>query len=214
MYQILIGSLILSTIHASIPNHWLPLIAVGKTEKWTQNQTIFATIITGIAHTLSTILIGIFVGLVGYHLSTSYSVISERIAPAILIGLGLIYVILDFRHHHLHHHHHEMKSVVSESGEKKSRWIAILTTLSITMFFTPCIEIEAYYFQAGTIGWLGITTVSAVYLIITISIMLILVSLGMQGVRNFKFEFLEHHEKVITGTVLIFLGLLALFVKY
>jgi len=144
MYQILIGSLILSTIHALIPNHWLPLIAVGKTEKWTQNQTLLATIITGVAHTLSTIIIGILVGLAGFKLSASYSVISETIAPAILIGLGIIYVIFDLRHHH---HHHDMKTVIPELGQKKSRWVTILTSLSIAMFLTPCIESKPTTFK-------------------------------------------------------------------
>jgi nickel/cobalt transporter (NicO) family protein len=211
MYQVFIGSLILSTIHALIPNHWLPLIAVGQTEKWTQNQTLWATIITGFAHTLSTIIIGIVVGLIGYKLSASYSVISETIAPSILIGLGMIYVILDFRHHD---HHHDVKPVVTKIGQKKSRWVAILTSLSIAMFLTPCIEIEAYYFQAGTIGWIGIFIVSAVYLITTVVIMLTLVYLGMKGASTFKSDFFEHHEKGITGMVLIALGLLALLVKF
>jgi len=167
MYQILIGSLLLSLIHALIPNHWLPLIAISKTEKWTQNQTLWATVITGIAHTLSTIIIGIIVGLIGYKLSASYSLISETIAPSILIVLGLVYVVVDI--HHNHHHHHQMSPIVKEQGQNKSRWVAILTSLSIAMFLTPCIEIEAYYFQAGTIGWTGIFIVSAVYLITTVS---------------------------------------------
>ena len=211
MYQIFIGSLILSTIHALIPNHWLPLIAIGKAEKWTQNQTLWATIITGFAHTLSTIIIGMVVGLIGYKLASSYAIISETIAPVILVGLGLIYLIVDRRHHN---HHHEMKPVISDVGKTKSRWVAILTSLSIAMFLTPCIEIEAYYFQAGTIGWIGIFIVSAVYLITTVVIMLILVYWGMKGARTFKSDFLEHHEKGITGMVLIALGILALLVKF
>ena len=212
MYQIFIGSIILSTIHALIPNHWLPLIAVGKTEKWTQNQTLLATIITGFAHTLSTIMIGIVVGLIGYRLSTDYSVISETIAPAILIGLGMVYLFLDFRSHH--NHIHEVNPLETEPGQNKSRWAAILTSLSIAMFLTPCIEIEAYYFQAGTIGWMGILIVSAVYLMTTVVIMLLLVYLGMKGVSTFKSGFLEHHEKGITGLVLVSLGLLAMLVKF
>jgi nickel/cobalt transporter (NicO) family protein len=212
MYQIFIGSLILSTIHALIPNHWLPLIAVSRTEKWTQNQTLWATLITGFAHTLSTIIIGIIVGLIGYKLSSSYSTISETIAPAILIGLGIVYVFLDFRH--LNHHAHEVNPFVTELNQNKSRWIAILISLSIAMFLTPCIEIEAYYFQAGTIGWSGIFIVSAVYLLTTLVIMLVLVYLGLKGANTFKSDFLEHHEKGITGMVLVALGLLALFVKF
>ncbi|MCX6303756.1 MAG: hypothetical protein NT040_02195 [Bacteroidetes bacterium] len=211
MYQIFIGSLMLSTIHALIPNHWLPLIAVGKTEKWTPGQTLWATAITGFAHTLSTIIIGIVVGLVGYKLASGYTVISETIAPAILIGLGMVYVILDLRHHH---HHHEMMPVTTAPGQKKSRWMAILTSLSIAMFLTPCIEIEAFYFQAGTIGWTGIFIVSAVYLVTTIVVMLVLVYWGIKGANILRTGFPGRHEKTITGMVLIALGILALFMKF
>ncbi|MHC1707872.1 MAG: hypothetical protein AB9842_10155 [Bacteroidales bacterium] len=211
MYQIFIGSLVLSLIHALIPNHWLPLIAIGKTEKWTQYQTLLATVITGVAHTLSTIIIGIIVGFIGYKLAANYAVISETIAPTILIGLGILYVILDLRHHD---HHHEVKTPDAGLDNKKSRWVAILTSLSIAMFLTPCIEIEAYYFQAGTIGWLGIFIVSIVYLFTTVIIMLLLVYWGMKGAKTFKSHFLEHHEKRITGLVLIGLGLMAMLLKF
>jgi nickel/cobalt exporter len=211
MYQIFIGSLILSLVHALIPNHWLPLIAIGKTEKWTQKQTLLATVITGAAHTISTIFIGIVVGFVGYRLAANYAAVSETIAPAILVGLGVIYIIMDFRHHD---HHHEINTPVRGLDQSKSRWAALLTSLSIAMFLTPCIEIEAYYFQAGTIGWIGILIVSAVYLITTVVVMLILVYWGMRGVRTFKSHFLEYHEKRITGLVLIGLGLLAMVVKF
>lgn len=211
MYQVFIGSLILSTIHALIPNHWLPLIAVGKTEKWTKSQTLWATVITGVAHTLSTIMIGVIVGLIGYKLSAKYASISETIAPAILIALGLAYVLLDMRKHH---HHHEFEEVAAQAKSGRSRRIAILTSLSIAMFLTPCFEIEAYYFQAGTIGWAGIFIVSAVYLFITVAIMLLLVSLGLKGTGKLKSSFLEHHEKKITGIVLVLLGILALFVRF
>jgi nickel/cobalt transporter (NicO) family protein len=211
MYQVFIGSILLSSIHAMIPNHWLPLIAVGRTEKWTRNQTLGATVITGAAHTLSTILIGIVVGFIGYKLSARYSAISETIAPGILIGMGLLYIFRDFRSHP---HTHDMNPLITEPVQKRSRWIAILTSLSIAMFLTPCIEIEAFYFQAGTIGWIGIFIVSAVYLLTTLLVMLLLVYLGMKGVRTFDSEFLEHHEKGITGIVLVTLGFIALWVKF
>ena len=212
MYQIFIGSLLLSLIHALIPNHWIPLIALSKTEKWSQSQTLWATLITGISHTLSTIVIGIVIGFIGYKLSASYSIISIVAAPIILIVLGLIYVILDFRGEN----HHEGNEQAPSSSDKtgKAKWRAIVTSLSVAMFLTPCFEIEAYYFQAGTIGWTGILIVSVVYLIITLAVMLLLVYFGMKGIQTFESHFLEHHEKRITGIVLITLGILAYFVHF
>jgi nickel/cobalt exporter len=210
MYQIFIGSLLLSLIHALIPNHWIPLIAISKTEKWTQYQTLWATLITGFSHTLSTIAIGIIIGLIGYRLSASYSIISTVAAPVILTCLGFIYVILDIRHGHHHAGNEHAPSSNDKTG--KAKWRAILTSLSIAMFLTPCFEIEAYYFQAGSIGWTGIIIVSVVYLLITLVVMLLLVFFGMKGIQTFKSKFLELHEKGITGIVLITLGLLAYFV--
>jgi nickel/cobalt transporter (NicO) family protein len=211
MFQVFMGSLILSGIHAMIPNHWLPLIALGKAEKWTNKQTYGATLITGLAHTLSTLMIGILAGLIGYRLSEIYPAISESIAPVILILMGTIYVMLDFRKHR---HQHDFGKARESVKNGRSRRKAILISLSIAMFLTPCIEIEAYYFQAGTMGWAGIFIVSAVYLVTTVTVMMILVALGLKGAASFKWGFLEHHEKLITGAVLILLGVLALFVKF
>lgn len=210
MWQVFIGSLILSVIHALIPNHWIPLIAISKTEKWTNKETLFATLVTGFSHTLSTIIIGIIVGFIGIKLSESYSYITRIAAPIVLILIGVIYCLLDLKSSH-HHHHHEIDN---QKLKNRRSNLAIITSLSIAMFLTPCIEIEAYYFQAGTIGWIGIFIVSLVYLLITLFVMLFLVYLGLKGVNRFNSHFLEHHEKSITGIVLILLGLLAYFIEF
>jgi len=224
MVQVLIASILLSIIHASIPNHWLPLIAIGKTEKWTQGEIMGATLITGFAHTLSTVLIGIIVGFLGYKLASSYEIISGIVAPAILIVIGIIYLVLDIsgKGGHGHHHHHEPVlnkpdqvdlNSLSLVKNKKTKW-HLLTSLSIGMFLTPCAEVEAYYFQASTIGWTGIWIVSAVYTFVTVGGMLLLVYLGMHGAKHIKSHYMEHHEKRITGIVLIAIGLITYFIKF
>jgi len=209
MWQLFLGSMLLGLIHPLFPNHWIPLIAISKTEKWTNKETIVATLITGFSHTLSTIIIGIIVGFVGIKLSESYSYITRIAAPLILLIIGIVYLLLDFRSSQ-HHHHFEINDTLKNRKSKS----AIIFTLCIGLFFSPCIEIEAYYFQAATQGWLGILVVSLVYLIMTLSIMVSLVSLGLKGLNKFNLHFLDHHEKSITGIVLILLGLLAYFVEF
>jgi putative Mn2+ efflux pump MntP len=209
MWQIFFGSLVLSLIHASIPNHWIPLIAIGRTEKWSTRETMTATLITGFAHTISTILIGIAIGLIGIKLSSSYSIVIEYVAPSILVVIGAIYLISDIRNHE-HHHHAEPDPNISGSSKSK---MGILISLSIAMFLTPCIEIEAYYFQAAMIGWKGIFIVSAVYTLTTVLLMMFLVYIGIKSTQRLRSHTLEHHEKLVTGVVLIGLGILAFFVK-
>lgn len=210
IWQIFSGSLILSMVHAMIPNHWIPLIAISKTEKWTNRETLTATLITWFSHTVSTIFIGIIVGFAGIKLSESYHYVTKVAAPVILLIIGTTYVLIDLKS--TNNHHHFNKNI--ESLKNKKSKAAIITSLSIAMFLTPCIEIEAYYFQAGSIGWQGIFIVSVVYLSVTLIFMLTLVHLGLKGVSRFNSHYLEHHEKRITGTVLIILGLLAYFIEF
>jgi sulfite exporter TauE/SafE len=207
MIQIIIGSLLLSIVHASIPNHWIPLVAIGKAGNWSRSETLWVTAITGCAHVMSTILVGIIVGFIGYKFSTAYEFVPKVVAPLILIIMGLTSITIDLIKHH---HHHEFLNTNSIYNKSK---LVIITSLGIAMFFSPCIEIEAYYFTAGTYGWLGIAIVSIVYFIVTVSGMLLLVNLGRKGVEKIKWHFLEHHDKKIIGVVLIILGIFSYFIK-
>ena len=213
--QIIVGAFLLSIVHASIPNHWIPLVALSKAEKWNEKLTMGITAIAGFAHTLSTIIIGIIVGFLGYKLSDSYSFIVGVIAPSLLILLGIIYLIYSIRDNkHRHHHHsHEINIDDANLTSAKKKTTAIILTLTISMFFSPCLEIEAYFFVASSLGWQGIISVSVIYTIITIAGMLLLVWLGMKGVRKIKSHFLEHHEKTITGILLIVLGIAGYFIR-
>lgn len=206
MVELLIGSLTLSLIHAAIPNHWLPMIALGRSERWSRAETLGVTALAGSAHTASTICIGIIVGLVGYKLSATIEHTTHLIAPLILVALGLFYLLLGMRGGKHHHHAPEITAV-----KRKSKW-TIIASLSLAMFFSPCLEIEAYFFTAGTHGSLGILLVSSVYLLVTVACMLVLVDLGRRGIEKIEWHFLEHHERAISGGVLIVLGIVSWFV--
>ncbi|RYD79050.1 MAG: hypothetical protein EOP53_10220 [Sphingobacteriales bacterium] len=206
MIELILGSLVLSLIHAAIPNHWVPLVLISRAEGWKLYETLLATALTGFAHILSTVLLGLVIGMVGYKLSGSYGHISHIIAPLILILMGIIY--LGF---HSGNHRHEHLPSEEKLAKKKSK-SAILLTLFTAMFFSPCMEIGTYYFTAGTYGLQGIFLVSGIYLFATISMMVILVAFAYKGIERFKWHFLEHHEKKITGITLIIIGALSFFI--
>jgi nickel/cobalt transporter (NicO) family protein len=205
MLHIILSSIVLSIVHALIPNHWLPIVAISRAEKWSRATTLWATAISGIAHIASTIAIGILVGLAGLRLSETYEWISTVAAPSILIGLGIFYIAHNYFSHH-HHHDHFGKIPRNKSIA------AIIVSLSVGMFFSPCIELESYYFTAGTFGWGGILMVSLVYLVITVSAMLVLVAVALKGMNRFKFEWFEKNEKAVIGLALILIGILTFFV--
>jgi hypothetical protein len=123
-----------------------------------------------------------------------------------LIILGIVYFILERRGSG--HHHEHIKTVTTK---RKSKF-AITISLSAAMFFSPCLELEAYYLTAGTLGWRGIGAVSVVYFVITVLGIVLLVFLGQKGIEKLNWHFLEHHEKGLTAAVLIAVGILAYFI--
>ena len=202
MWQIISGSLLLSLVHASIPNHWLPIVAIGKSERWTMRETLNATALIGAAHITSTIIIGVLIGLAGFRLSSNHAELAHWIAPVVLAVLGLIFIASDFiGKGHRHHNHFD------ETGGRSKR--AIVGSMVVAMFFSPCIELEVYFLPAGAFGWSGILTTSAIYLFATVSTMLLLVYVGTKGLSRLNWHIFEHHQKTLTGVILIALAALA-----
>ena len=203
--QVLAGALILSVIHGVMPDHWIPLVAVSKTEKWSRRESLLATTLVGIPHTISTVGIGIIVGLIGYKISSSYEMVGRIVAPSILGILGLIYIFLDFKRQRQHN--------FIKIGEfsRKSKF-AVIAPLATALFLSPCVAIGAYYFVAGGFGWFGIAMVSATYLIVTVGTMILMVNLGLKGIERIRWHFLEQHERLVTGIVLVILGIFIYFV--
>ena len=208
LMQVLFGALILSVVHAPMPNHWIPIVLVSKAENWTRGETLGATALVAIPHTISTISVGAVLGLIGHELSSTYELIMRFSAPTILVVLGLVYLFLDFKFkfkfEDSSQHHSQIMDV--EGATKKSK-LALISSLGIALFLSPCVAIGAYCFTAGTFGWMGIPLVLAIYAGVTVLGMVLMVNLGLKAMAKIEWRFLERHEKIVTGIVLIILGI-------
>jgi len=180
-------------------------LAISKAEGWSHGETLWVALLAGISHSLSTILIGFTVGFIGVKLYSTYNIIGRFVAPTILFVLGCAYIVIDLKASH--YHNDLMKAKTNLQGSK----FKVLISLCIIMFLSPCIEIEAYYFIAGKMGWFGIILVSIIYFIITCLGMLLLVNLSYKGMERVRCHYLEYHEKRVTGIVLLILGISELF---
>lgn len=204
MYNIIIGSLFISLLHAVIPNHWLPVLAIGKKQGWSLAETTRITFIAGIAHVISTIIIGILLGLIGGELTEHIEDFTRIIGSSILILIGLYFV----RQHYTHHHFHLQK----EKLEKKNK-TSIILALVIAMFLSPCMEIEAYFLLAGTRGWHVMAGIAVMYSIITIAGMLIWIRVVYKGLLKLNWHKWEHNAGIITGLILIITGIISFFIN-
>ncbi|RYF86181.1 MAG: hypothetical protein EOO03_12185 [Chitinophagaceae bacterium] len=204
MYSIIIGSLLISLLHAIIPNHWLPVLAIGKKEGWSLGETTRITFIAGIAHVVSTVIIGILLGMISKELSHNIEHFSHIVAPSILILIGLYFV----KQHYTHHHFHLEKKQLQKKSKR-----SIILALVTAMFLSPCMEIEAYFLLAGEKGWGMMATVALMYSVITITGMLLWIRIVYKGMIKLNWHKWEHNAGIITGIVLIATGLISFFIS-
>jgi len=208
MDSILIGSLTLSLLHALIPSHWLPFVTIGQTERWSLRQTLTVTTIAGLAHTVSTTLLGVLVSLAGWQLAENYHDLSERAIPLLLLALGLWYLMQHLRHRHVHDH------IDTDTARKARSFSALLLSLGLAMFLSPCLEIEAYFLSAGAKGWSAVLLVALIYNVVTLSGMLVMVAAGRRGLQRVNPHWFEHYENLITGLTLVGLAILNFFIEF
>ena len=174
-----------------MPDHWVPIVMISRTEKWSPRETSLITALIAIPHIVSTILIGIIIGIIGYKLSSTHEFVTKIAAPLILVILGIVYLFLG------------LKNPARDENRvfvKTHTKFAIIASLSTALFFSPCVAIGIYYFTAGTAGLLGIITVSVIYLIVTVLGMVLMVNLALRGIEKIKWHFLKYHERGITPT--------------
>lgn len=198
------GSILLSLLHAVIPNHWLPVLAIGKKDNWTLQEVSKVTFISGLAHALSTVSIGIILSLLGLQLANKIQYFTHFIAPAILIILGTFFIYQHHRHKHFHLHK------VPEPSLAKNK---IILGLVVAMFLSPCMEIEAYFLLAGAYGFWAVVSIAALYLVISVTGMVIWARLAYKGILKLNWHTLEHKSGIITGWTLVITGIISFFIS-
>ena len=203
MFSIITGSLIISLLHAVIPNHWLPVIAIGRKEQWTTKEVSEVTFICALAHGISTVVIGIVLSFVGARLSDSLTYFTNIIAPLILISLGLLFIYRHHRHKHFH---------IDENVKLKKSKSAIITALVLAMFLSPCMEIEAYFLLAGAKAVWFVWFIAILYLVITTTGMVLFVRFAYKGLLKLNWHSIEHNAGVITGLTLVATGVATFFI--
>lgn len=204
MYSIITATILLGLVHALIPNHWLPLVAVAKSEKWERAELVSVAFMIALAHVAGTVALGIILGVIGTRLAGQYNDFVGIIAPVLLIIFGLIYFSVN-----LPHHHHGSQEDVNAYKKSKTRWILIFVLM---MFLSPCLEVESLFLSAGAFGVKSVLILAVVYALTSVGGIVSLVLLAFKGIHLVDTNFIEHNEKRITGVILILVGIITFFV--
>jgi len=203
-YQLFFSVLAISILHAILPNHWLPVVAISRQLGWNGRKTALVTMLAALAHSLSTVIIGILLAFGGMTLNKLLPYF-HIVAASILILLGLLFV---WRHqHHLHFHLRDLHM------KKEIRMGYILGSLLLAMFLSPCLEVGALFLVAGIEGMQTTFIIATIYTITSAFGMTLFAWLAMQGLKKLDWHKLEHSSGLISGIILILTGLMFIFIR-
>ena len=206
MSVLLISAISVAFFHSLAPDHWLPFVALARGSRWKMSQLAFITTLAGIGHVASSLLIGVIGLWAGWAVHHMQGVEAWRAGVAIwlLIGFGAAYAIWGLKHAQHPHPHLSIKDAVAAYAARRV-WILIAV-----LVFGPCEPLIPLMFLAYRGGVPAIVTVSAVFSLVTVGMVVGQSCLSYAGVRTLHAPWMERYAHALAGGVIVATGLMVL----
>jgi nickel/cobalt transporter (NicO) family protein len=225
---LLMTAISIGFFHALLgPDHYLPFIVMARARDWSILRTLAITVLCGVGHVGSSLLLGMLGVALGLGLSGIEAIDATRgsLATWLLTGFGLAYGVWGLRralahrphsHAHVHgdgvvHEHshgHENAHVHVHESEKGSLtpWV-----LFIAFALGPCESlIPLLILPASRHSRAGLLTVAVAFALATIATMIAMVLIGLAGVRALPLRRLERFSHALAGFAILVSGLAVL----
>jgi nickel/cobalt exporter len=211
------------------PDHYLPFIVMSKARRWSGFKTGVITLLCGLGHVGSSILIGA-VGIafvLGLTKVEGIENIRGDIAAWAFVIFGFLYMIWGLirairnkphRHIHLHnggivHEHMHTHSEDHDHVHKGEKAVSLTPwVLFIIFVLGPCEPlIPILMYPAAEHNFPGVITVSLIFAVTTLLTMLVIVLLLTYGLKAVPFGRLERYTHAIAGATIFLSGCAIIF---
>jgi len=200
---LLVSTLTVAFVHALAPDHWVPFVSIGRSNKWTKSKLTWITLLSGIGHVGSSIVIGAIGLALGFGLTSLNGIESQRgeLAGLLLIGFGLAYAVWGLKHVRQHHH----------AGGKHNKTVTVWALIAIFVL-GPCEPLIPLMFLSATHGWTAVVLVTVTFSIVTLVMMVGQSLLAYAGLSLVRFHKLEHYSHAMAGLVIAATGGMVMFI--
>ena len=217
---LLTAAILTGVLHtAAGPDHYLPFIAISKSRGYGYLKTILWTVVCGVGHVGSSLLIALGFMLFAELLTRARLEWLEAwrgdIAAYAMIGMGAALLLHSlygrWRHRpHAHRHVHADGSVEVHThspsephdGGSLSYWVVF-----IIFVLGPCEAMLPLLTASAALGTASVVWVSLVFSLATIATMVALVMAGHFGLNMLRFPWLEKFAPEIAGCTVMACGL-------
>ena len=205
------------------PDHYLPFVAMAKVRKWSPAKTLKVTLACGVGHILGSVTLGLLGIALGTQLSSLewFEGVRSGLAAWLLIGFGLMYTAWGLRqayrnrphthwHNHggsthCHEHSHQNKHAHMHEASKASLTPWIIFVIFILGPCEPLIPLLMY--PAAKESMLGVLMVTVVFGLVTVMTMTVAVMIVSLGINTIKLRRFERFNHAVAGTTILVCGL-------
>lgn len=204
---LLVSTASVAFIHALAPDHWMPFAALGKSLKWSKAKLLWITFLAGIGHVVISIVLSIIAILLGFSLSKVKNIEGYRsdIALWLLIGFGIAYMIWGIKQAKEKRH----RKINEELLRRKN---IVVWIMFIIIILGPCEPFIPLVFLSYNYGRMGLVSVSVIFSLVTIIMMMLQSLLAFMGIQFIKNEFMERYSHAFAGLVIVLTGIFVMFV--
>jgi sulfite exporter TauE/SafE len=198
------------------PDHYVPFVAMSRVGAWSLRRTLAITVVCGIGHVASSIVIG-FVGVALGIIVLQLQEIEEArgtVAGWMLVCFGAIYLIWGIGYAIRRLKHDSAKAKAAEDAESKAAQRAAQAgsytpwILFVVFLFGPCEPlIPLLIYPAAKANIESVVWVTALFGLTTILTMTCMVALIYQGARVARFPRAEPFGHAVAGGIVLACGL-------
>ena len=219
---LIVAAILTGMIHtAAGPDHYLPFVAIARSRHYGLAKTLLWTLICGIGHVGSALLLAALFLLFAGLLSEAHLEFIEAwrgdIAAYAMIGMGAAVLLHSLhrrlknrRHAHSHvnpdgsvyTHTHSHAELHDDEKGKLSYWVVF-----IIFVLGPCEALLPLLTASAVLGTFSVILVALVFSLVTIATMMVLVTLGLSGINALKMPWIERFAPEIAGFTVMFCGL-------
>lgn len=224
--NLLLASAAVAFVHVLAgPDHTVPFVMLARAQSWNAVKTFWVTLLCGVGHVLSSLLLGL-VGLAlgaGLARVAALEEIRGSVAAWGLVAFGLAYAVWGTRRAFVHRHHlavhaHEGHVHIHAQGiephEHENRKPSPVTfwTLFLIFAFGPCEPLIPLFMVPASRGrWDVALVAGAVFSVVTLATMTVAVLLLRAGVERLPLSGLERWSHALAGSVIALSGLAVIF---
>lgn len=211
-------------LHSILPDHWVPLAVVGRTQRWSVARVARISFLASVGHVLTSLIIAAIIAAIGLQFRAAFETQQGHIVGVILVLTGLAFLVWAITGHGGHHHHHDHGhghdhshdhdrghahahaegAHPIERGTMMRRFAAIAVPFGAAA--SPDLTILPVALAASAVGIGAVVGCLAAFSMVTLATFVVLTVAATLAGYQVEGEWLEEHGNLLTAVVLIGIG--------